>query len=311
MKVEKVEDKKLEQVVKTIAPRSKLLRAWPLEGGASAQMTALAIGLPDGQTKKVIVRRPGAGSLEQNPRTAADEFKLLQILQAAGLAAPVPLYLDQSGQVFATPYLVIEYIEGKVAFTPANLADFIPQLATSLARIHGLDGSQHDLSFLPEQATKLAFNRPAAGDNSSSDEGRIRQTLAAMGPWTRANPAVLLHGDFWPGNVLWRDGCLAAVIDWEDAALGDPLADLAISRLDILLLFGRQAMNDFTHHYQALTAVDGANLPYWDLHAALRAAPHLAAWAAGYPQLGRPDITDQTMQEGHTWFTTQALAKLE
>jgi aminoglycoside phosphotransferase (APT) family kinase protein len=35
----------------------------------------------------------------------------------------------------------------------------------------------------------------------------------------------LLHGDYWPDNTLWRDGRLVCVIDWEDAALGDPLAD--------------------------------------------------------------------------------------
>jgi aminoglycoside phosphotransferase (APT) family kinase protein len=38
---------------------------------------------------------------------------------------------------------------------------------------------------------------------------------------------VLLHGDFWPGNALWRDGALVAILDWEDAAIGDPLADVA------------------------------------------------------------------------------------
>jgi aminoglycoside phosphotransferase (APT) family kinase protein len=37
----------------------------------------------------------------------------------------------------------------------------------------------------------------------------------------------VLHGDYWPGNVLWRDGRLVGVIGWEEAAFGDPLADLA------------------------------------------------------------------------------------
>ena len=44
-------------------------------------------------------------------------------------------------------------------------------------------------------------------------------------------------------------GRLVGVIDWEDAALGDPLADLANSRLEILWAFGDEAMERFTREY--------------------------------------------------------------
>jgi Ser/Thr protein kinase RdoA (MazF antagonist) len=120
----------------------------------------------------------------------------------------------------------------------------------------------------------------------------------------------LLHGDFWPGNTVWRDGRLVAVIDWEEAAFGDPLADLAVSRLDILWIFGLSAMNDFTQQYRSVTGINVINLPYWDLYAALRPASHIAEWAAVYPPLGRPDITEETMREGHRLFVTQAFETL-
>jgi aminoglycoside phosphotransferase (APT) family kinase protein len=61
---------------------------------------------------------------------------------------------------------------------------------------------------------------------------------------------VLLHGDYWPGNVLWHDGKIVAVIDWEDARLGDPLIDLAMSRLDLVWICGIYAMHMFTEQYQ-------------------------------------------------------------
>ena len=38
-------------------------------------------------------------------------------------------------------------------------------------------------------------------------------------PPVQVNRPVLLHGDFWPGNILWRDGRLVAVIDWEKRPL--------------------------------------------------------------------------------------------
>ncbi len=44
---------------------------------------------------------------------------------------------------------------------------------------------------------------------------------------------MLLHGDLWPGNVLWQDGRLVAVVDWEDGAVGAPLIDVASARGDL------------------------------------------------------------------------------
>lgn len=41
-------------------------------------------------------------------------------------------------------------------------------------------------------------------------------------------PACVVHGDFWPGNLLVRDGAVSGVIDWELASLDGPASkDLA------------------------------------------------------------------------------------
>jgi hypothetical protein len=52
------EHQQLERLARRIEPQSTLLRAWPLAGGISAQMTALEVALPDGRTKKMIVCMP-------------------------------------------------------------------------------------------------------------------------------------------------------------------------------------------------------------------------------------------------------------
>src|SRR5579863_9316528 len=136
------EDKKFEQVVHRVDPHSKLLRTWKLKGGVSARVTAIEIERADGHTQKVIVRQHGEADLKRNPQIAADEFKLLQLLRSVGIAAPRPYYLDQSGEIFSTPYVVIEYIEGQPEFAPARLPDLIFQFATHLSRIHQIDGSK-------------------------------------------------------------------------------------------------------------------------------------------------------------------------
>lgn len=302
---ESQEDKKFERLVQKFEPRSKLLRIWKLEGGVSAQVTALEVEQPGGQTKKMIVRRHGAVDLKHNSRIAADEFRLLQLLQSVGLAAPKPYYLDQSGEIFSTPYLVIEYIEGTPEFALSHVPDLILQLAMHLSRIHQIECSQLDVSFLPLEEniyTQKLRDRPAKLDDSL-DEGRIRDALESVWPLPQHNPSVLLHGDFWPGNILWKDGQLAAILDWEDAQVGDPLADVANSRLEILWAFGIEAMRRFTHQYQSMTTIDFTGLPYWDLCAALRPIAKIAGW-------GLDDITEKTMRERHRWFVTQAFNTL-
>ena len=119
------------------------------------------------------------------------------------------------------------------------------------------------MDFLPDQSKRLADTlreRPAKLDNSLN-EGRIREVLASIFPFPQVNKTGLLHGDYWNGNQIWNRGQLVGVIDWEDAALGDPLADVANARLEILWAFGIDAMQTFTRHYQAMTNIDFTNLP--------------------------------------------------
>lgn len=302
---ESKEDDKFEKVVQKIDPRSRLLHTWKLKGGVSAQMTALEIERPDGHRQKMVVRQHGEVDRKHNPQIAADEFRLLQLLRAHGLAAPMPYYLDQSGEIFSTPYDVLEYVEGETEFAPSKLSDFLFQFAAHLSRIHQIDASRSDVAFLPkfeERVARLLRERPAQVDEAL-DEGRIRNVLEKAWPLPQRNTLVLLHGDFWPGNILWRDGHLVAIIDWEDAALGDPLADVANSQLEILWAFGSDAMQDFTQQYQAMTSIDFTNLPYWNLYAALRPISKIAGWGLG-------DLAEKNMRERHRWFTAQAFEKI-
>ena len=147
--------------------------------------------------------------------------------------------------------------------------------------------------FLPRQPADLAalIGRRPPQVNAAFEEGRIRDILERGWPDLKHNPPGLLHGDFWPGNILWQGEHLAAVIDWEDACIGEPLSDLAIGRLDLLWIIGRDAMQTFTRRYLSDIALDITSLPYWDLYAALRlarlAGGDLAWWAASFHPYGQ------------------------
>ena len=88
----------------------------------------------------------------------------------------------------------------------------------------------------------------------------------------------LLHGDYWPGNVLWQGGELMAVLDWEDAALGDPLADVACARVELCCMVGEETAERFTAAYSRHAPADTARLPWWDLYVCAAALTYMDGW---------------------------------
>ncbi len=296
------------QIVRAIDPRAELLRTWPLSGGISSRNDcardcvarradeaadrATAVGL--GRSSAVRTRR-------------ADEFR-----SAAAYCAPpdcptsVPVHLDESGP---DPFFVIEYIDGATDFSPSDLSSYIAQLASHLAAIHRVERYRACVSQLHARHRAEAVVLPPGAD-ATLGVARICEALARAHPLPARNGIKLLHGDYWPGNVLWKDGRLVGVIDWEDTQSGDPIADLAVSRLDVLWAFGERAMHEFTARYQAIASIDLTDLPYWDLVTALRPVFNLAEWASGWDKFGRPDVNEATMRAGHRVFVEQAFAAL-
>ena len=81
-----------------------------------------------------------------------------------------------------------------------------------------------------------------------------RARLAGMTPGCgAAGPAILLHGDFWPGNLLWQDEQIAGIPDWEDAACGDPLSDVACIALELRYVAGGEGAESFLRAYGRLS----------------------------------------------------------
>ncbi len=267
-----------QQVIERIAPGAMLASAEAMNGGISADMTLLKLTQPDGVSKQVVVRRPGARVLQRESNATSNQFATLRAARAVGLPTPAPLALETSPELLGSPYLVLDFIAGEPDLNPTDLDVFCAQLAAQLAAIHSADRSKVDLSHLPSHPNACPEReRPASPpdpDPEPESEAGLRAVLQLDWPANTVNQAVLLHGDYWRGNVLWRDGQVTAVIDWEDDALGDPLADLANARLELRWSFGRHAMQALTNHYRSHMPIDYTNLPDWDLCAALHLVRH-------------------------------------
>jgi aminoglycoside phosphotransferase (APT) family kinase protein len=321
---------------RAIDPESTLRRVWPLLGGSAAQVLACEVVLADGQVRKYVVRTPSSYRRSQHADAAWREFSLIRAIHDTGLprttstdlpvpeprdlrpaesrglsradsrGLPVqrPCHLEPLTPDNPAPFYLLEYCDGQPDLAPADVPGHLLQYAIALANLHQLDWRSLNLPFLPTldlAATARTINTPRMRVEE------IRQALHAPPAEARANPPVLCHGDFWPGNLLWRSGQLAAIIDWEECAIGEPLFDLALARLDLLWILGHDAVADFTRIYQSLTGVNLFNLPYWDLAVSLRPIAGIEDWARTYPDLGRPDVTCQTMIRDHGEFVEQAL----
>jgi aminoglycoside phosphotransferase (APT) family kinase protein len=262
----------------------------------------------DATPKRVVVRRPSWPTPEETLRVVRCEHELLSRCTALGIPAPTPCFLDVEAGA-----LVLEHVEGAPEFAPVHLSGMLGWMATQLARIHRapIDGDFGFLQRRNDSAGRHVVQPPDRLD-ITLDEPRLRSVLSELWPWPQHNADALLHGDYWPGNLLWRDGALVAVLDWEEAEVGDPLADVAVARLDILWAFGEEAMHGFTQRYREETRIDWRNLARWDLFVALRPMSHLEHWARGYaePPISRPDVTEASMREGHRRFVEQALRSL-
>ncbi len=231
-------------------------------------MALLRIVHPDGHAERVVLRRC-TGS-------ARTEFRLLIHLAARGFPVPRALHC-------MAPWLLLEYRDGEPLWHATR--DHALAMARFLVRLH-TSAPGHILSFVPRQTM------PEAPASTLLD-------LPADLDWPPAAAGVgrLLHGDFWTGNVLWKDGGLAAVIDWEDAMIGDPLADLAIARSNLVWTHGIEACRAFTAYYRSAMGLDFRRLRPWDIHAAATMAPHAGDYAADWQDLGRTDISETVILE--------------
>lgn len=299
------------EVVRRSVPGGRLLRAWPLEGGSSAVVTALEVAVGPSLRQTLVVRQHGQSQLERHPEVAADEYRVLRALATTAVPAPKPVFVDRSSEVLGQPYLVVEYIEGGPGDAPDDAAWVAAELAAQLAVVHGV--AIGELLWLPRQAD-LVTRELACGLDAARlgpELSAAADLLKAAWPWPAAarvdaGGMVLLHGDFWSGNVLWREGRVVGLVDWEDAALGDPAADLANGRLEALWAYGERAMQVFTTRYyeHAGREFGGIGLGYWDLWTAVVTAAKMAGWGLDAP-------TEARMREQGRWFAGKALAAVK
>jgi aminoglycoside phosphotransferase (APT) family kinase protein len=271
----------IEQAVAELEPGGQLVHMVELTGGVSANVLGLEITTAAGGRRRVVLRQHRTADFKQHGQTVtATEFGVLAALHRKGLAVPEPYLCNDTGTVTA-PYLIIEWVDGSTELAPDDIPAALDQMAQFLVDVHSLDASSLQIPGLEPIEDPVA---EVVSYLPSTEAGHHARAMLGSGAiQLGVNRCVLLHGDYWPGNVMWQDGRLVAVIDWEDARLGDPLADLATARVELLCRYGDEAMEQLTNHYLAAhRAAIGPlrldSLGLWELYVSAAALASMGRW---------------------------------
>src|ERR1700683_5607508 len=213
-------------------------------GGRSNLTYRLAISAASGD-RMLVLRRPPLGHVLPTAHDMSREFRVLSALSGTQVPVAAPVAFCDDSEVIGAPFYVMEYVSGMVLRTKADTAiltrpqatDLSERLADMLAAIHGVDVAATGLGDLGRGAGHLRrqldrwqrqWQLSASGEVPGYERlvARLTAALAAGGE------THLVRGDFRLDNVLVTvapEPRITAVVDWEMATLGDPLADLGLT----------------------------------------------------------------------------------
>jgi aminoglycoside phosphotransferase (APT) family kinase protein len=209
-----------------------------LQGGRSN----LTYVVTDGHTRWVL-RRPPLGTLNPSAHDMAREYRVVAALYGSGV--PVAKAAALAGpEILGVPFSVVAHVTGTVirteeqlhALPAADIDRCAYALIDVLAALHAVEPDSVGLAdlgrgngYLERQIKRWADQWRRVHTRELPDVDRLRDLLADAVPGQGA--VSIVHGDYRIDNaILGQDdpAKILAIVDWEMATLGDPLADLGL-----------------------------------------------------------------------------------
>ena len=190
----------------------------------------------------VVLRRPPRGPLPPSAHDVLREARLLRALGPTQVRVPMVLAVCDDETVIGAPFYVMARIDGQALTTslpepldnPQQRDRVADELIDALVELHsvdwttiGLEGFGKPTGYLERQLRRFTG---LWEHNRTRDVPEVEQ----VGAWLADNmpaspPATIVHGDYRLGNTIYAPrapGRMLAILDWEMATIGDPLADV-------------------------------------------------------------------------------------
>jgi len=187
-----------------------------------------------------VMRRKPFGKLLPSAHAVDREYRLLSGLHPLGFPVPQPLALCDDPDVIGAIFYVMELVHGR-PYANGALPEFdsdtrrsmYEQMIDTLADLHVIDPETAELGDFGKPGNY--FERQVARwtrqyRDSQTDYLPEVERLIAFLPESvpEQSRTSIVHGDYRIDNVVFDgDGTLTAVLDWELATLGDPVADFS------------------------------------------------------------------------------------
>ena len=274
-----------QRIVSTIFPGHRLLSLTPAAAAFTNSVHILRCVSPAGNEMRLAVKRM---TDDPDPERAAADFHGLRIARKHGIPAPEPLYLDETGELLGIPGIVSGFIEGGQVSRPEDVTSWSVDIARMLLRVHDISPSSEERSRIYDGREMglyfLGGNWPdtMAGHPLTAP---IFDAVLDLRAGLRRVPPVFLHMDYWPGNILWSQGQISGLVDWDAASYGDPALDVGYFRMNMYLRGIKEAADIFLDYYESESG-PVENLGFWELACAARPLPAPALWLPEYYEKG-------------------------
>lgn len=142
--------------------------------------------------------------------------------------------------------------------------NLLPQLAELLAHLHQIDPSPlndeplYQATIAGSLVRMLLWSREIADPDLKPMIRRLKATLTTIEPWQHR----LIHGDPHLGNVQTHNGKIVTLLNWENAAIGDPRWDVMTAAHAIRQSNLKQA-DRFVNRYETFTGRTIDNRDFW------------------------------------------------
>ncbi len=270
----------------------KILEIRQFKGGQSNPTYRLRA--KDG--RNYALRRKPPGRLLPSAHAVDREYRVISALHPTGFPVARPLVLCEDESVIGTVFYVMDCVEGRVLWdqslpgmSKAERAAVWDELNKTIAQLHrvdyrsvGLEGFGKPGSYIERQVARWSRQYQASQTEPIEAMDRLIAWLPDNIPPESATTVV--HGDFRLDNAIFHptEPRILAVLDWELATLGDPLADFAyhcmswhippgefrgIAGLDLTSL-GIPSEKEYVARYCERTQRNSIDPSHWDFYMA-------------------------------------------
>ncbi len=256
----------LRWVEESLGPSARVLGSDALAGGTSSAVHGLRVDTGGSHPLELVLRRfVRLDWLAEEPDTAAREAQALELLADVDLPTPRLVAVDPDGSHAGAPSVLMARLPGGVEWDPPAVEEFLRALAEPLPVIHSVRVAP-GVRLPGYRPYPLRIRRPPAWAARADVWERAFDVIDGSFP---GHERSFVHRDYHPGNVLWERGRVTGIVDWVNASIGSPWADVGHCRVNIASELGQEAADRFLDLYRAVSGRTDDYHPYWDISAAI------------------------------------------